>query len=83
MQIGYFRYHNENAIDTNDERFVWEISESASLSINPIQAVDVGEYYCLAENEVGQGRSHKIKINVICKYSSDDLFTFYTTCLIF
>ena len=68
VKCDVFRYHNENAVDSTDERFQWEASEIASLSINPVQAGDAGEYYCLAENEVGQAQSEDtIKIDVIGK----------------
>eukprot|EP00092_Neocalanus_flemingeri_P025444 GFUD01027586.1.p1 GENE.GFUD01027586.1~~GFUD01027586.1.p1 ORF type:complete len:1098 (+),score=293.63 GFUD01027586.1:126-3419(+) len=50
-------YHNENIIDVEDERFEGGNSEVVSLTINPIIPGDTGDYYCLAENEVGQGIS--------------------------
>eukprot|EP00090_Calanus_glacialis_P045715 TRINITY_DN8668_c0_g1_i1.p1 TRINITY_DN8668_c0_g1~~TRINITY_DN8668_c0_g1_i1.p1 ORF type:complete len:1080 (-),score=259.44 TRINITY_DN8668_c0_g1_i1:89-3328(-) len=50
-------FHNENIIDVEDERFEGENSEIVSLAINPIVPGDAGNYYCLAENEVGQAVS--------------------------
>jgi len=50
-------FHNDNAIDVEDERFEGENSEIVSLSINPIIPEDAGDYHCIAENEVGEGAS--------------------------
>eukprot|EP00092_Neocalanus_flemingeri_P009188 GFUD01009889.1.p1 GENE.GFUD01009889.1~~GFUD01009889.1.p1 ORF type:complete len:1498 (+),score=504.87 GFUD01009889.1:68-4561(+) len=64
-------YHNGNAVDTNDDRYQWDTNELASLSINHAEAADSGEYYCLAENAVGQGRSEDIlNIDIIAVVES-------------
>ena len=61
-------FHNENIIDVEDERFEGENSEIVSLAINPIVPGDAGNYYCLAENEVGQAVStNSFDLEVLCK----------------
>ena len=64
FSLNVFRYHNEDALDFRDVRLQIDVP---AISFTPIQASDAGEYYCLAENEVGQGQSHTVKLNVICK----------------
>jgi len=63
-------FHNEEPINTEDERFEWDASEVASLNINPVHASDSGEYYCMAENEIGQGQSELVMLNVIAVVES-------------
>jgi len=59
-------YHNENVINVESERFEGGTSEIVSLAINPTIPEDAGNYYCLAENDVGEaGASNFINIEVL------------------
>ena len=61
-------YHNENVINVESERFEGGTSEIVSLAINPTIPEDAGNYYCLAENDVGEaGASNFINLEVLCK----------------
>ena len=61
-------YHNGNVINVEDERFLGGNSEIVSLAINPLVPGDAGNYYCLAENEIGQAVSrNSVNIEVLCK----------------
>jgi len=57
-------FHNDVELEPDDDRYHWEISETASLTINSVKFLDAGEYYCLAENEVGQGQAED-RLNII------------------
>ena len=55
-------------IDINDERYEDGDAENPSLTINPIIPEDAGDYYCLAQNQVGQSMSNtSVSLEVICK----------------
>jgi hypothetical protein len=61
-------YHNYNVINVEDERFEGGNSEIVSLAISPIVPGDAGNYYCLAENEVGQAvSSNSFYMEVLCE----------------
>ena len=53
-----------------------------SLAINPIVPGDAGNYYCLAENEVGQAVStNSFDLEVLCKCCRNILTTIYRNFL--
>lgn len=55
-------------INSDDDRFEDGNPENPSLTINPVQAEDAGDYYCLAQNQLGQSRSNSsVSLLVICK----------------
>ena len=64
FSFNLLRYHNGDVLDLNDVRLQGDVP---ALSFTPVQVSDAGEYYCSAENEVGQGQSHMVKLHVICK----------------
>ena len=69
-------YHNGNVINVEDERFEGGNGEVESLAINPVIPGDAGNYYCLAENEVGQAMSsNSMNIEVLCKKMSLDIIS--------
>ena len=62
------RFHNDNSLDVNDDRFQWENTATPSLSISHVQPGDAGEYSCSAENKIGQSRSPlTFNLDVTCK----------------
>lgn len=52
---------------TGDEHFEGGTVEKPSLTIDPVSRTDAGEYTCLVENSVGQGKV-SVQLKVWCKY---------------
>ena len=62
-------FHNDDIIDDDDERFVFDNADSVSLVINPVTPADAGKYKCYVENEVGSASSeNSIDLEVLCEY---------------
>ena len=74
------RFHNEEVVDANDEKFEAGSVDIPSLTIIQVVAEDSGDYFCAAENQVGLSMpSLSVNLEVFCR-KIESLSIFQNLC---
>ena len=74
------RFHNEEVVDANDEKFEDGSVDIPSLTIIQVVAEDSGDYFCAAENQVGLSMpSLSVNLEVFCR-KIESLSIFQNLC---